>query len=224
MDIIYRGKTKDLYKRDDGNILFQFKDDITGSDGVADTGGDEVVGQVSGMGKNNVQCSELFFEKIIDAGIPTHYVESSVDDATMVVKPAEFFGEGLEIITRYKAVGSFIRRYGKYAEEGQDLDGYVEVTLKDDERHDPLITKEGLVMLGILDEEQYDKIIELNQQSTDAIKELLEDKGLTLYDIKLEFGLVDGEIVLIDEISGGNMRVYKDDEYIEPLDLVNYLV
>lgn len=224
MDIIYRGKTKDLYKRDDGNILFQFKDDITGSDGVADTGGDEVVGQVSGMGKNNVQCSELFFEKIIDAGIPTHYVESSVDEATMVVKPAEFFGEGLEIITRYKAVGSFIRRYGKYAQEGQDLDGYVEVTLKDDERHDPPITKEGLVMLGILDEEQYDKIIELNQQSTDVIKELLEDKGLTLYDIKLEFGVVDGEIVLIDEISGGNMRVYKDDEYIEPLDLVNYLV
>jgi phosphoribosylaminoimidazole-succinocarboxamide synthase len=38
-----------------------------------------------------------------------------------------------------------------------------------------------------------------------------------LYDIKLEFGKVNGEIALIDEISGGNMRVYKDGKYIEPL-------
>ena len=40
-------------------------------------------------------------------------------------------------------------------------------------------------------------------------------------DIKLEFGRVgeEGEIALIDEISGGNMRAYKDGKYIEPLQL-----
>lgn len=55
----------------------------------------------------------------------------------MTVKPAEVFGKGLEVILRYKAVGGFYRRYGMYCEEGQELDSYVEVTLKDDDRNDP---------------------------------------------------------------------------------------
>ena len=51
--------------------------------------------------------------------------------------------------------------------------------------------------------------------------EKLNEKGIELYDIKFEFGRVgtDKQIVLIDEISGGNMRAYKDGEYIEPLEL-----
>lgn len=49
----------------------------------------------------------------------------------------------------------------------------------------------------------------------------LAKKGIELYDIKLEFGRVkpDNSIVLIDEISGGNMRAYKEGKYIEPLTL-----
>lgn len=52
------------------------------------------------------------------------------------------------------------------------------------------------------------------------VKELLTEKSLDLYDIKLEFGKdVQGNIMLIDEISGSNMRVYKNGVYIEPLQL-----
>ena len=49
---------------------------------------------------------------------------------------------------------------------------------------------------------------------------------MELYDIKFEFGRVgeDQEIALIDEISGGNMRVYKDGEYIEPLLLAKLML
>ena len=47
--------------------------------------------------------------------------------------------------------------------------------------------------------------------------------GLTLFDIKLEFGRIDGRIVLIDEISGGNMRVYKGNKFIAPTDLYSFL-
>jgi len=56
------------------------------------------------------------------------------------------------------------------------------------------------------------------------IKDTLATKGMDLYDMKLEFGRVDGEIVLIDEISGGNMRVYKDGEIVDPLDLVRFML
>lgn len=142
----------------------------------------------------------------------------------MVVKQAEVFGKGLEVICRFKAVGSFIRRYGLYAKEGMNLPAYTEITLKDDKRNDPLITKDALSILNLLDEEEYHMIVGLTKDISRIIKRQLEEKGLTLYDIKLEFGkLSSGEIILIDELSGGNMRVYKGDEYIDPMELGKYL-
>lgn len=104
-----------------------------------------------------------------------------------------------------------MRRYGKYAEEGQDLDAFVEVTLKDDEREDPPITEDALEMLGILSKDEYKVLKDLTQKIAGIIKDELAKKGLELYDIKFEFGRTgeDKQITLIDEISGGNMRAYK---------------
>ena len=143
----------------------------------------------------------------------------------MEVKRASVFGKGLEVITRFKAVGSFYRRYGLYVEEGADLPEYTEITLKDDGRDDPLITKEGLVALGILKAEEYDTIVEMNKKIANIVKDLLKEKGLDLYDIKFEYGRLEGsdEIVLIDEVSGGNMRAYHNGEYVEPLNVSKYL-
>ena len=48
----------------------------------------------------------------------------------------------------------------------------------------------------------------------------LKEKGLVLYDIKFEFGYdADGKVMLIDEVASGNMRVYKDGKYIDPMTL-----
>ena len=138
----------------------------------------------------------------------------------MTVKPATVFGKGLEVICRFRAVGSFLRRYGAYCEEGQPLDSFVEVTIKDDDRNDPPISKEALAQLGILTNEEYNVLEPLTQKISAVVKEELAAKGLELYDIKLEFGRdAEGNVMLIDEISGGNMRVYKDGVYIAPLEL-----
>lgn len=139
----------------------------------------------------------------------------------MTVKPAKLFGKGLEVICRYRAVGSFYRRYGDYCEQGQPLDAFVEVTLKDDAREDPPITQDALDMLGILSKEDYQILKELTQKIAGVVKRELAKKGIELYDIKFEFGKVgeDEQIILIDEISGGNMRAFKDGQHIQPLDL-----
>jgi phosphoribosylaminoimidazole-succinocarboxamide synthase len=137
----------------------------------------------------------------------------------MMVRPAEVFGNGLEAICRFRAVGSFIRRYGTYAEEGRELDAFVEITLKDDDRGDPPISDDALDMLGLLSYDEYDALKGLTQKISRMIKEELSKKGAELYDIKLEFGRVNGAVALIDEISGGNMRVFKDGKSVEPLDL-----
>ena len=122
--------------------------------------------------------------------------------------------------------GSFIRRYGLYAKECQDLNGYVEFTLKDDDRNDPLITKEGLEVLSILKSGEYEAIVALTKKICDVIRGELAKKGLELYDIKLEFGRVAGEekVVLIDEISAGNMRVYKNGKTVKPLELAKLIL
>ncbi|NLJ98702.1 MAG: phosphoribosylaminoimidazolesuccinocarboxamide synthase [Tissierellia bacterium] len=226
MKLINKGKTKDVYKLDNGDYLLKFKDDVTGEDGVFDPGANTVGLTVEGSGKSNLKMSKFFFDILKDKGIPTHYIDANIENGTMTVKPAKVFGNGLEVICRYRAVGSFMRRYGMYAKEGQPLDAFVEFTLKDDERKDPPITKDGLNMLGILSSDEYDKLKELTIKISNIVKEELAKKGLELYDIKLEFGRIgeDNEIALIDELSGGNMRVYKDNKYIEPLELVKLVV
>ncbi|MBO4645159.1 MAG: hypothetical protein J5642_01455 [Bacteroidales bacterium] len=217
---VYTGKTKNVYELENGNYLLKFKDDCTGKDGVFDPGENSVGLQIEGVGRVNLQMSIHFFEKINAAGIRTHYVNANLDDVTMEVLPAKVFGHGLEVICRYKAVGSFFRRYGEYIEEASDLPEYVEMTFKNDAKGDPLVTKDGLVALGIMSEKQYDDIKEMTRKVTRIVADGMADKGLELYDIKFEFGYdADGKVMLIDEIASGNMRVYKDGKYIEPMTL-----
>ncbi|MBE6998204.1 MAG: phosphoribosylaminoimidazolesuccinocarboxamide synthase [Ruminococcaceae bacterium] len=220
MELIYTGKTKNVFKLDNGNYLLKFKDDCTGKDGVFDPGMNEVGLTIEGVGRVNLRMTEYYFEKINAAGIPTHFVSANLDDVTMEVKPAKVFGKGLEVICRHKAVGSFIRRYGDYIAEGADLPAYVEMTFKDDAKGDPLVTKDGLIVLGVMTAEQYDAIKELTQKITQIVADDMKAKGLDLYDIKFEFGYdADGKVMLIDEIASGNMRVYKDGKYIDPMTL-----
>ncbi|MEW9094825.1 MAG: phosphoribosylaminoimidazolesuccinocarboxamide synthase [Clostridiaceae bacterium] len=219
MKLVYTGKTKNVYALEDGNYLLKFKDDVTGENGVFDPGANTVGLTIDGVGRAGLKLTKLFFERLKEEGIPTHYVDANIEEATMTVKPATLFGSGLEVICRYRAVGSFMRRYGMYAKEGQALDAFVEVTLKDDARQDPPINEDALDMLGILTLDEYKILKELTKKISAVVKDELAKKNIELYDIKFEFGRVgeDKHIALIDEISGGNMRAYKDGKYIEPL-------
>ncbi len=220
MKLVYTGKTKNVFELENGNYLLKFKDDVTGKDGVFDPGMNEVGLTIEGVGDVNLRMTDYFFQKINAAGIRTHFVKANFEDTTMEVLPAKVFGHGLEVICRYKAVGSFIRRYGEYIEEGADLPAYVEMTFKNDAKGDPLVTKDGLVVLGVMNEKQYDDIKAMTQQITKIVADDMKEKGLDLYDIKFEFGYdADGEVMLIDEIASGNMRVYKEGEYIQPMTL-----
>jgi len=224
MKLIYEGKTKNVYDLGNGNYLLKFKDDVTGTDGVFDPGANTVGLTIEGMGRAGLRLAEFFFNKINDAGFQTHFIGADIEKAEMTVVPAERIGEGLEVICRYRAVGSFLRRYGAYVKENQALDALVEVTLKDDERGDPPASPDTLEMLCIMAHDEYNHLKQLTKRISAIIRDELEKKGLELYDIKLEFGHVDEELILIDEISGGNMRVYRDGELVAPLDLVRTML
>ena len=225
MEKIYTGKTKDVYSLDNGNVMLKFKDDCTGKDGVFDPGENTVGLTIDGIGKANLQTSIYYFELLKKAGIKTHYVSADVDNATMEVLPGKVFGHGLEVICRLVATGSFIRRYGEYIADGTVLEGgYVECTFKNDEKGDPLVTSEGLAALGVMSPEMFQSMKEQTLKITKIVADDLKSIGLDLWDIKFEFGYNNDEVILIDEIASGNMRVYKDGVIVNPVDLTKLIL
>ena len=220
MKKVYEGKTKNVFALENGNYELVFKDTCTGKDGVFDPGENSVGLTIDGIGKENLKMSIYFYEKINDAGIKTHYVSADVDKNTMEVLPATPFGKGLEVICRLRAVGSFYRRYSDYVENGAVLEGgYVETTFKNDALGDPLVTKDGLVALNVMSEKQYEAVKDMTLKITKIVADELAAKGLDLYDIKFEYGFNGDEVILIDEIASGNMRVYKDGVVVDPMEL-----
>ena len=225
MNKIYEGKTKDVYSLDNGNVLLKFKDDCTGKDGVFDPGENTVGLKIDGIGKENLKTSIYYFELLKQAGVKTHYVSANVDEATMEVLPGKVFGHGLEVICRLVATGSFIRRYGEYIADGTVLEGgYVECTFKNDAKGDPLVTSEGLAALGIMSPELFESMKAQTLKITKIVADDLKSIGLDLWDIKFEFGYNNGEVILIDEIASGNMRVYKDGVIVSPVELTKLIL
>ena len=224
MKTIYEGKTKNVYSLENGNVLLKFNDDCTGKDGVFDPGENTVGLTIEGIGKANLITSIHYFELLKKAGIKTHYIGANIDDATMEVLPATVFGHGLEVICRLVATGSFIRRYGEYIEDGTPLEGgYVECTFKNDAKGDPLVTSEGLAALGVMTQEMFNSMKEQTLKITKIVADDLKSIGLDLWDIKFEFGYNNGEVILIDEIASGNMRVYKDGKIVDPVELTKLI-
>ena len=212
MEKVYSGKTKDVYRLDNGNVMLKFKDDCTGKDGVFDPGENTVGLTIDGIGRANLETSIRYFELLKDAGIKTHYVSANIEDATMEVLPATVFGHGLEVICRLVATGSFIRRYGEYIKDGTVLEGgYVECTFKND-------------ALGVMSEEMFASMKEQTLKITNIVADDLKEIGLDLWDIKFEFGYNNNEVILIDEIASGNMRVYKDGKIVDPVELTRLIL
>jgi len=219
MKLIYQGKTKDVYENPNGTYTLKLKDSATGKDGIFDPGENTVGLTIDGLGLESLRLTKYFFEKLDKAGIPNHYIGCDIESASMTVKPATHFGNGLEFICRVKADGSFVRRYGAYTQSGTELDYFVETTIKDDTRKDPPISKDALLILNIMTASEYETCKALTKKITKLIAEELSQKGLDLYDIKYEFGKNGNDIILIDEFSAGVMRVYKNSKPVPPMEL-----
>ena len=188
--------------------------------------GENTVGlTIDGIGKENLKTSIYYFELLKQDGIKTHYVSANVEESTMEVLPGKVFGHGLEVICRLVATGSFIRRYGEYIKDGTVLEnGYVECTFKNDAKGDPLVTAEGLEALGVMSMDLFNSMKEQTLKITKIVADDLASIGLQLWDIKFEFGYNNNEVILIDEIASGNMRVYKDGKIVDPIELTKLIL
>ena len=196
MEIITEGKVKTVYQGDDSSrVIIEYHDKVTAGNGKKED---------YPLGKGSLCCSisSLIFEKLAEAGIPTHY-DCMVGANKMICTKVEIVP--LEVICRNRAAGSIVRE--TTLKEGQPLpQPIVEFFLKDDTKHDPLLTPDRVRLMGYNPE----PFVEMTLRINDYLRQMFYIMGIDLVDFKIEYGYTaHGELLLADEISPDSMRLWK---------------
>lgn len=196
--MLYEGKAKRVYQTDEpGCYIVEFRDEATAFDG-------KKRGTIAGKGVLNNKISAHFFELLARAGIENHY-RGLLGDREMLVQAVEIIP--VEVVTRNIAAGSLAKRIG--VPEGTPLtQPVVEYYYKRDDLGDPMINCSHVVALGLATEEELRRMREIALKVNQVLREYLDAKGIVLVDFKLEFGRVDGRILLADEISPDTCRFW----------------
>lgn len=208
LDLLYEGKAKRIYRTEqEGIVWVEYKDSATAFNG-------EKKASISGKGRLNNEITSLLFQKLHEAGIPSHFIEK-LSETEQLVKAVKIIP--LEVVVRNIAAGSLSKRLG--LEEGVQLAStIVEFYYKDDSLGDPLVTEDHIRLLELASPEQLVALREAALKVNDVLTAHFSACGVRLVDFKLEFGTTeDGSILLADEISPDTCRLW-DKESNEKFD------
>lgn len=195
---LYSGKAKTIYKTDDPETLIaEFRNSLTAFNG-------EKKGEMEKKGYYNAQISKKLFEMLELEGTKTHYI-GMLSDIDMLVKKVEIIK--IEVIVRNIAAGSITKKYPM--KEGTVFESPVLVfDFKSDEYGDPMLNDDIALALGLATREELAILRKLALGINELLVPYLDKRGIILPDFKLEFGRVDGEIILADEISCDTCRFW----------------
>ncbi len=198
-ELIYEGKAKKVFNHDDANkVKIEFKDEATAFNALKKE-------KFEGKGKLNCLISARIFEILIEKNIPTHFIELE-NENTMIAKKIKVIP--LEIVLRNTAYGSLCKQ--TTIKPGTLLSKpLIDIYLKNDELNDPLITKDRIELMNILNSHDLELIINLTLKINEILKSFFKNIRLQLVDFKLEFGYdFRNDIILGDEISPDNCRLW----------------
>ncbi|SES87885.1 phosphoribosylaminoimidazole-succinocarboxamide synthase [Natronincola peptidivorans] len=198
LHMLYEGKAKKVYKtKDEDKFIVEYKDDATAFNGVKK-------GKIADKGIVNNQMSGILFRLLQEKGIENHYIDT-LGDREMLVKAVKIIP--VEVIARNVAAGSMAKRLG--VEEGKAFKAPVmEFCYKSDELGDPLINEDHIEALELATKEEIDKIKSYTLKINEILQEFFCRKNLRLVDLKLEFGLFEGKVILADEVSPDTCRLW----------------
>ena len=203
-EMMYEGKGKKLFNTSDENLVIaEFKDDLTAFNA-------EKRGTEAGKGALNCKISTEIFKLLGKNGIQTHYVDT-LGENLMLCKRVQIIP--IEVVVRNVATGSLSKRLGiteslviTDTPLGMPL---VEFYYKDDSLNDPIITDSHCLLMNIANNDEIIILKEAALQINKILQNYFDNAGLKLIDFKLEFGRdADGNIVLADEISPDNCRLW----------------
>jgi phosphoribosylaminoimidazole-succinocarboxamide synthase len=198
MKLLYKGKAKSVYERDEDTVIIEFRDDLTAGDGAKkDTR--------LGKGALNAEISAKLFEVVEKHGVKTHFLGFTRPNKFLVKKLRII---PIEVICRNIATGSLVRRYP--FEEGKALvPPIVEFGYKSDAYHDPMLNEDIALALGAATREELREMRRITLEVNKILQDFLISKGIILVDFKLEFGRSrEGELLLGDEISPDTCRFW----------------
>ena len=216
LPLLAEGKTKIVRANPDDprTVFLCYKDDITAGDGLKRD-------VFPGKARLDWAVSRDCFELLSHRGVRTHYLDSP-EERVMRVEKLDRKLE-LEVVTRRVAAGSILE--WSDAEEGQRFDPVItQFHYKDDRLHDPMLDDRYVDFL-IRDKDawEYASMRVMNAEVFLVLEAAFAQFGLQLVDIKLEYGIIDGELCLIDEISGGSFRLWPYRSATPDLDQGNVL-
>ena len=195
------GKTKVIYANPDGpkTVFMRFKDDITAGDGAKHD-------IIEGKAFVDWQTNKDIFEYLNRCGIRTHYISSPEIKVCLVKKLDRKIN--LEVVSRRVATGSILK-WG-HAKEGTRYNPPItQFHYKDDPLHDPLLDESYIdFIVKTKGGSEYDKMREINVKVFLALEKAFAQFKIQLVDMKLEYGIIDGDVYLIDEITGGSFRLW----------------
>ena len=197
--MLYEGKAKQVFATDDENlIIMHYKDAATAFNNIKKA-------TIANKGILNNKISTIIFNRLIKAGVETHYIET-LNERDQLCKRVKIIP--LEVIVRNIIAGSMAKRLG--IEEGTiPCNTIFDICYKDDELGDPLINDHHAVALGVCTYEELNQIYAMTAKINEVLKEMFLEMGIRLVDFKIEFGrTADGKIVLADEISPDTCRLW----------------
>ena len=208
MKFLTSGKVKDLYDVDENSLLFQFSDRISAYD---------VKFSQDIPKKGEVLCrfAEFWFNKL---DVPNHFI-SRKSDTTILVKKMEMIP--MECVVRGYFYGSLI---GRWKNGSIQLPENTDTTLAakltkplfdptTKSEHDIPVDKIKALEMNLVSDEQYNWLEKTSIDIYTQMASIADDTGFILADLKLEFGILDGKIVLGDSIGPDEYRLWPKDSF-----------
>jgi phosphoribosylaminoimidazole-succinocarboxamide synthase len=206
MRLMRRGKVKDLYELDNGNIMFHFSDRISAFDVKMAT-------PIPKKGQVLCKFAEFWFDAL---ETPNHMVKLVAEDK-MEVKKLQMIP--IECVVRGYFYGSFTERYKERLGKELPLDftpvlgsklsePIFDPTTKSEE-HDMPIDRHRVISLGILSGNDYDFLEKTSISLYKKMTEVVDRAGFIIADVKFEFGLDEkGNILLGDSLGPDECRLW----------------
>lgn len=192
------GKTKKVYATNREDVLvLSFKNDIPSGEKKETTKGKNI-------GRYSNSISGLVFRFLENYHIPTHFLD--------VLKHSEMSVKKLGMIPITVCIwngasGSLCKRYG--FEKGTILEfPIVEYYWKNEALHNPMIHFDHILSLGLARQQDMQEIDKMARKINAVLKDFFARRNLKLADFTLEFGLLNSDIVLADEVSPDTCRIW----------------
>ncbi len=205
------GKTKVIFAHpvDPALVIIRHKDSLSAGDGARRN---EIAGKAALAGRTTANV----FRLLRGAGIVTHFVDAP-DSVTMVARRCTMIP--VEVVARRIAAGSYVRRHPEIAEGARFDPLVVEYFLKDDARHDPQITPEDMVSLGLASREESAAMLGGIQRVFETLERAWAAQNVTLVDLKIEFGRdAGGQLLVADVIDNDSWRIWPGGDKSRQLD------